>query len=442
MNNKPSAAIWCRVSTHDQRELSLDSQELAVRRVLETNGYDVPDWAVLKTDWTSLDLLSCPEFQCLRRWVSEGSVGAVGVLDRDRLQAQGLQRLIFLSECQEQNVVLITAQGPAPMEGGEGQLVELALALGKERSVLRAQQGARDGLRDRVRLKGLPASGRSPLGYRWYVDEAGRHALVPTPAWIVADRIWKMYLSGETIRGVARRLSNDGVPTAKGRAAWEPSTIAGILKCPTYAGRYYALRWERTEPKARRSPSTYGKTSTINKSTSWTTLDTKSAVAENTPLLDIKVERQVVSWKEFLWVQQRLQRNQEQSRRRAKGEYFLRGMVTCMACGKSMGGAWNNAKGKHRYACSGCTRTRSGPALEEAVWGRVTRILQQPDLILSAVRERDGLKREEVDSLNEQLRGLAKKEAENLAAEQGAFRILSRGHVRQEVYDKEMALVK
>ena len=44
MNNKPSAAIWCRVSTHDQRELSLDSQELAVRRVLETNGYDVPDW--------------------------------------------------------------------------------------------------------------------------------------------------------------------------------------------------------------------------------------------------------------------------------------------------------------------------------------------------------------------------------------------------------------
>ena len=30
------------------------------------------------------------------------------------------------------------------LEGGEGQLVELALALGKEKSVLRAQQGARE----------------------------------------------------------------------------------------------------------------------------------------------------------------------------------------------------------------------------------------------------------------------------------------------------------
>jgi len=42
---------------------------------------------------------------------------------------------------------VITAQGLPMLEGQEGQLVELALALGKERSVLRAQQGARDGLR-------------------------------------------------------------------------------------------------------------------------------------------------------------------------------------------------------------------------------------------------------------------------------------------------------
>ena len=34
-NDKGIAAIWCRVSTHDQRELSLDSQEIAVRRILE-----------------------------------------------------------------------------------------------------------------------------------------------------------------------------------------------------------------------------------------------------------------------------------------------------------------------------------------------------------------------------------------------------------------------
>ncbi len=47
-NDKGIAAIWCRVSTHDQRELSLDSQEIAVRRILEAESYRVPPQYVLK----------------------------------------------------------------------------------------------------------------------------------------------------------------------------------------------------------------------------------------------------------------------------------------------------------------------------------------------------------------------------------------------------------
>ena len=67
LNNKQFgvAAVFCRVSTHDQRELSLDSQELAVRKELEAQGYSVPDQFVIKLDWSSLDLMSCPEFQQL-----------------------------------------------------------------------------------------------------------------------------------------------------------------------------------------------------------------------------------------------------------------------------------------------------------------------------------------------------------------------------------------
>ena len=65
MENKGIAAIWARVSTHDQRELSLDSQVSAVRRILVERGYEVPDWAVLKVEWTSTDLLACPKFQSL-----------------------------------------------------------------------------------------------------------------------------------------------------------------------------------------------------------------------------------------------------------------------------------------------------------------------------------------------------------------------------------------
>ena len=84
------AAIWCRVSTSDQREMSLDSQEEAVRKVLDKQGLEAPPRYVLKVDWTSLDLMACPQFQQLRGWIASGEISAVGVLDRDRLQAQGL----------------------------------------------------------------------------------------------------------------------------------------------------------------------------------------------------------------------------------------------------------------------------------------------------------------------------------------------------------------
>ena len=133
MSFRRIGAIACRISTHDQRELSLDSQELAVRRVLEGQGYETPPEYVLKIEWSSMDLMASPEFQQLRRWIATGEIQAVGTLDRDRLQAQGLQRLLFLSECRDMGVAVITVQGAPMLDGGEGQLVELALALGKER---------------------------------------------------------------------------------------------------------------------------------------------------------------------------------------------------------------------------------------------------------------------------------------------------------------------
>ena len=247
------AAIWCRVSTSDQRELSLDSQEIAARKALEAQGYDAPPQYVLTVDWSSMDLMSCPEFQQLRRWIADGTVQAMGTFDRDRLQAQGLQRLIFLSECKDKGVQIVTVQGSPMLEGGEGQLVELALALGKERSVLRAQQGARDGLRDRARLKGLPPNMNKPYGMRWESDR-----LVPDENYPVACEIWHMGLAGRKIKSIADELTRRGIPTPGGLTGWSTFSVRHILKSRTYSGVLEALKTESVEPKIRKA-ATYGK---------------------------------------------------------------------------------------------------------------------------------------------------------------------------------------
>ena len=223
-------------------------------------------------DWTSLDLMRCPDFQRLRQWVLDGGIAAVWVLDRDRLQAQGLQRLIFLSECQEHNVQVITVQGPPMLEGAEGQLVELALAIGKEKSVLRAQQGAKGGIRDRVsthvkkgigerarkglHLGGIPfcyasCKGASQQGRGPCEEEhPGSVHIVQQEAEAIRE-LFRRYATGTvTLSQLASWLNREGFRTrnmhrlqgASGDRAGGPrlftvASVRGILHNPFYMGK-------------------------------------------------------------------------------------------------------------------------------------------------------------------------------------------------------------
>ena len=60
-------------------------------------------------------------------------------------------------------------------EGTEGQMIELALALGKERSVQRAQTGAKQGLEDRAKKKGMPPTIAKVYGMKWPKGELGKY---------------------------------------------------------------------------------------------------------------------------------------------------------------------------------------------------------------------------------------------------------------------------
>ena len=438
MNDKRVAAIWCRVSTHDQRELSLDSQEVAVRKVLEAEGYRVPDHLVVKVDWSSLDLMSCPEFQQLRRWIADGTVQAVGTFDRDRPQAQGLQRLIFLSDCSDQNVQILTVQGPPMLEGGEGQLVELALALGKERSVLRAQQGARDGLRDRARLKGLPPNMANIYGMRWE-----NHRLVPDENYSVARDIWTLALAGWKIMSIANELTRPAVPTPKGKLGWSAYSVRHILRNRTYAGVIEALKTEVVEPKVRKG-STYGKSSR------------RLRPDDQQICLEGLVARPIVTEDEFEWMGQRLKQNQELALKNNKlRAYLLKGMVGCAVCGARYNGVTVKRRGKEYsyYVCSArwkpkphverCrSNTLSVEALEEAVFNMVVDFLHGPEGFGNEMERRRGFSADSEASLVRELDSIKGQETEEHEAESRAFRLAARGNVSEAVFDQEIGLIR
>ena len=429
-------AIWWRTSTKAQLEISPETQVNEARKALEAKGYVVPERNVLGSDWSSMDLMACPKFQELLRLVESGEIKAVGILDRDRLQAKGVQRLVFISDCRDRDVEIVVAQGPEFMDAPEGQIIELALALGKERANLRAQTGSKNGLRDRVKLKGLPITRKGPFGYGF--NEA-LDTLEPTSDWPTVHRILHWGLEGNSTREISRRLYRMGVPTPMGKPIWSDITICRILSDPTYAGRYHALKSDVVEPKKRRGE-TFGKSS-----------ERRKPPGEWTYMPNIKVVNRPITWEEHLELRARLERNQRYSRRNGKRSYLLRGMILCEPHNRIFHGFVH--PNRHAYRCSSqvgtdwgaekCKKSHlNGEATEESVWEEVMRLLTNPRLVAEeAKRARDGVSETE-EALERNGKEAERKLRQSYDSEAHYARLSAEGRLSDEAFDRLMAQVR
>ncbi|MFQ5875600.1 MAG: recombinase family protein, partial [Dehalococcoidia bacterium] len=157
------AAIWWRVSTDDQREISPETQILEAKALAEAEGYDVPDEYVIGTDWASLSVWESPPMDRLKELIRHGHVQAVFMYEADRAPSKPAHRLLFRASCEQFGVTIRCRYGQVPA-GEMSEVMEFLSAWQKERQVLRAQQGATDGLRHRVKVRGLPASLKAPYG--------------------------------------------------------------------------------------------------------------------------------------------------------------------------------------------------------------------------------------------------------------------------------------
>ena len=426
MSNK-IAAVWARISTEPQQ--SLESQVARSKSELEKRGYLVPPERILKVDWTSLDLFRCPQFQELRGWVHGNEISALGILDRDRLNAIGLQRLVFLSECKEKGVEMVICQGPPILEEPEGQLVELALALGKERQVLRAQQGSRDALHERATVKGLPTTCQPPYGYNW--DE-NHSRFVANANWANRSLIINLFLRGATLKSIIKELSKRGIPSPKGREYWVEPTISLILKDTVNFGEYRALRRESVEPAQRRG-NTYGKTS--------------SKYLPGIPLPNIVVEKPIISKAQHDWILERLEQNKLNSRRNGKREYLLHGMIHYEGDNvRYYGRDIRHISWSYRYWVRDGRSDNPRPylpgrRLETAVEAKAREILTSNDVLERELGWREEAIRETVVRLQHELKRLDRKWNGNGNAESELVGLRIRGKVSDEAYERQQSLL-
>jgi len=421
------AGIWARVSTDIQQ--SLDSQVARAKTELEKRGYMVPPERILKVDWTSLDLFHCPQFQELRSWIHRKEIAALGILDRDRLNAIGLQRLVFLSECKEKGVELVICQGPPILDEPEGQLVELALALGKERQVLRAQQGSRDALRERATVKGLPTTCQAPYGYDW--DES-RNRLVANANRETRAFIIKRFIDGTTLKGIVKELGKRGIPSPKGRDYWPEPTLSLILKDTVNFGEYRALRRESVEPVCRRA-NTYGKSS--------------SKHLPGMPLPNIVVERPIITKAQHDWILGRLEQNQINAKRNGKRDYLLRGIIYYEGDNlRYYGRDIRHKSWAYRYSHRGYKNGNPraylpGRKTEAQVEAKAREILGSNKVLEREFGWREEAIRETTLRLEGEMRRLDRKSNENVNAESELVSLRIRGKISDEAYERQQGLL-
>lgn len=425
--NVNPAAIWARVSTSSQAETSLPSQVSRCKEKLEQAGYSVIN--TFQVDWTSTDLFSCPDFQQLRSLIKNREIHALAVLDRDRLEAKGLQRLIFLSELKEAGIELVICQGPPLIEGPEGQIVELALAIGKERQVMRARQGSKDGLHDRAVKFHKPVTYHKLFGYSW---DKQNNKLIPNDDWATVKLIFDMLLEGTSYQPILDELKKRGISSPSGQPGWNKTALSNMVWNPAYAGRYFALKKVAVEPKKRKTNS-YGNSSVK-----------KLPLEQAHYLSEVKIANPPITWEQRGRILDQLAKHQKLAERNANREYLLRGILVCETH-KGQGGQFRKYHGQPhphnpnswRYTCpvGGCPNPFiDGPEVERWLKGTLTTILyQQPDEFYQWVSGRKNKGKLET-TLKKELGEVEARYNRNLQLEASLEDKYTKGEIDSEVY--------
>jgi len=434
-----TAAIWWRVSGENQLEISPDTQISEGLAMAQGESCVVPKENILGTDWHSLSVWDSPPMERLKELIRTKAIDVVFMYDPDRAPSKPAHRLLFRALCEEHGVRIRCRHGQIP-DGDMAEVMEFLSAWAKEKQVHRAQQGARDGMRDRAKLKRLPPSPKNPYGYVW---DDQRRTLLPTAEWEYARLICRWALEGWSLNRIRNGLHDfyrRPIPSPTGKEWWGWRSIYVILTNPVYGGRYYALRRENIIPKQRRVEG-YGKTGCRYR-----------PLEEAVYIPEITVKQPPLTWEEWLTVQEQFKLNKIQASRNAKHDYLLRGIITCETHHRRYAGVFGpNGSQYWQYRCSGYLEPGAVPCplpflngreLEEKIKDMCRDILNRPELIEAEVADRTGRTQETLQSIERQLAALDAKENKALNTEANLVVAKASGDASPEAYERALTRVK
>jgi site-specific DNA recombinase len=305
------------------------------------------------------------------------------VLAPDRLARRHVHQLVLVEELQRCGVELVFVNRPLGSTP-EDQLLLQVQGVIAEYERAKILERTRRGRIHAARCGRLSVLGGAPYGYR-YVDKhsgggVAAYEVIEEEAQVVRQLFRWMALEGCSLRELARRLEQRGVPTRHRGKSWHPSTLGQMLKNPAYRGQA-AFGKKRLGPRRPRPRPVRGQPE-IPK---YPYATYRQPVTEH---ISIAVPA-LVDEDLFAAVQERLQENQRRLReRRCGARYLLQGLLVCSYCDYAVCGRASGGCGY--YFCPGSEPCRFGGQrlcynrrqrsedLDGTVWNDVCSLLSEP----------------------------------------------------------------
>ncbi|MGO4887317.1 recombinase family protein [Anaerobacillus sp. MEB173] len=373
--------IYARVSTEEQARsgYSLKEQLRACREKAATS--EVIEYV---DEGLSGEFLDRPALTRLRKDVREGIIKVVICLDPDRLSRKLMNQLILSEEIEKKaQLIFVNGEYQRTPEGMLFYQMRGAIAeFEKAKITERMSRGRREKARQGKVLRDFQVYGYS-------YDKEEEQFIIHEYEAKVVKLIFELFTRPNElvkgINGIAKYLTNQGIPTKRNAKQWHRQVVRQILMNRVYVGEFYQNRWN-----------TEGMLGNKYKSS-----DERVKMKERPKQEWIRVPcPAIIDEEQFEHAQALL----KQSRRRwsgiKKNEYLLSGLVRCAECGNTMTGRksknWgtyvfeytdvkNTAGAKHK----GCGNRIKCEELDEMVWETIKEWLNNPKEIAATLDDEE-----------------------------------------------------
>lgn len=392
VSERKTGAIYIRVSTDKQEELSPDAQLRLLMDYARNNHTDIPQEYIFQDNGISgRKANKRPAFQQMIALAKskEHPIDTIIVWKFSRFARNQEESIVYKSLLKKNNVDVVSVSEPL-IDGPFGSLIERIIEWMDEYYSIRLSGEVMRGMTQNA-LRGH-YQGDAPIGYQ---SPGNKKSPEKDPKTIQIPIMMKdLLLSGSSLLQIARKLNEQGYRTKHGNL-WDARGVRYVLENPFYAG---ISRWNYTDRGRQLKPAD----EVIYTKGNWEPLWDKATLEEIKKHLAMNMRK-------------------TKSRDVSAAKHWLSGLLICSSCGGTL--AYSGTKNSRGFQCWKYTKGFCNEShyigirpIEKMVIEYLESILHSPAIVYTVISSASADADSKLADLEKQLQKVENKEKRIKAA--------------------------